>query len=158
AIVVVLTAPRPTSRTPSFPCAGAMFTGVGTRGNYISRPSSVATRNSRLGTRRCFGVLSSRASRAPSPGASPYTSAMVLNPFVRRADTHTLLVSMTSVKLGDRVAFIGCAHGPRMAAVAAKVGLSGRAVVVAPDETSAARARRGAERAGVLVEIENAPL
>ena len=43
AIVVVLTAPRPTSRTPSLPCAGAMFTGVGTRGNYISHQSLVTS-------------------------------------------------------------------------------------------------------------------
>src|SRR5215467_1657152 len=43
AIVVVLTAPRPTSRTPSLPCAGAMFTGVGTRGNYISHQSVVTS-------------------------------------------------------------------------------------------------------------------
>src|SRR5918993_4414900 len=32
AMVVVLTAPNPTSSTPSFPCAGAMFTGVFTIG------------------------------------------------------------------------------------------------------------------------------
>src|SRR5580765_4326697 len=81
---------------------------------------------------------------------------MWLNPFVRRADTHSLLVSMTGVKLGDRVAFVGCAHGGRLAAVAAKVGLSGRAVAVVPDESSADRARRGAENAGVLVEVEHA--
>jgi len=79
---------------------------------------------------------------------------MWLNPFVRRRDSHTLLVSMTGVKLGDRVAFIGCANGARLAAVAAKVGLSGRAVIVAPDESSAVRARKGAENAGVLVEVE----
>jgi len=79
---------------------------------------------------------------------------MFLNPFVRRRESHALLVSMTGVKMGDRVAFIGCANGGRLAAVAAKVGLSGRAVVVAPDESSAARARKGAENAGVLVEVE----
>jgi SAM-dependent methyltransferase len=61
---------------------------------------------------------------------------------------------MTGVKMGDRVAFVGCANGARLAAVAAKVGLSGRAVVAAPDESSAARARKGAENAGVLVEVE----
>src|SRR5215470_15166337 len=82
---------------------------------------------------------------------------MWLNPFVRRRDSHTLLVSMTGVKMGDRVAFIGCASGARLAAVAAKVGLSGRAVAVAPDDSSAARARKGAESAGVLVEVEVAP-
>ena len=44
-----------------------------------------------------------------------------------------------------------------MAAVAAKVGLSGRAVAIVPDEASAARARKGAADAGVLVEVETAP-
>src|SRR5215831_8335606 len=68
---------------------------------------------------------------------------MFLNPFVRRRESHALLVSMTGVKMGDRVAFIGCANGGRLAAV-----------VVAPDESSAARARKGAENAGVLVEVE----
>ena len=79
---------------------------------------------------------------------------MFLNPFVRRRDSPTLLVSMTGVKLGDRVVFIGCANGVRLAAIAAKVGLSGRAVVIAPDEQSAARARKGAEWVGVLLEVE----
>jgi SAM-dependent methyltransferase len=79
---------------------------------------------------------------------------MWLNPFVRRRDSHALLVSMTGVKMGDRVAFVGCANGARLAAVAAKVGLSGRAVVIAPDESAAARARKGAENAGVLVEVQ----
>jgi ArsR family transcriptional regulator len=75
----------------------------------------------------------------------------------RRDDPFMLLVGMTGVKMGDRIAQIGCAHGGRLAAIAAKVGLSGRAVAVAPDEASAARARKGAEQAGVLVELEIAP-
>jgi ubiquinone/menaquinone biosynthesis C-methylase UbiE len=83
---------------------------------------------------------------------------MFLNPFIRRRESHALAVSMTGVKLGDRVAFIGCANGARLAAVAAKVGLSGRAAAVVPEESSAARARKGAENAGVLVEVEVAPL
>ena len=62
---------------------------------------------------------------------------------------------MTGVKLGDRIAQIGCADGGRLAAVAAKAGLSGRAVAVLPDEVSAERARKGAERAGVLVELKS---
>ena len=61
---------------------------------------------------------------------------------------------MVGAKMGDRFLQVGCAHGGRMAAIAAKVGLSGRAVVVAPDEASAARARKGAADEGVLVEIE----
>src|SRR5499427_138643 len=43
AIVVVLTAPRPTSNTPSLPRAGAISIGVGTNVNYISHQSSVAS-------------------------------------------------------------------------------------------------------------------
>ena len=77
--------------------------------------------------------------------------------FLKRQDPHTLAVTMTGVKLGDQIVQVGCAHGGRLAAVAGKVGLSGRAVVVAPDESSAARARKGAADAGVLVEIEVAP-
>jgi SAM-dependent methyltransferase len=59
--------------------------------------------------------------------------------------------------MGDRLVQIGCAQGGRLAAVAGKVGLSGRAVLVAPDEASAARGRKGAESGGVLVEVDIAP-
>jgi ubiquinone/menaquinone biosynthesis C-methylase UbiE len=59
--------------------------------------------------------------------------------------------------MGDRFAQLGCAHGGRLAAIAAKVGLSGRALAVVPDEPSAARVRGGAEQAGVLIELEIAP-
>jgi len=80
-----------------------------------------------------------------------------MNPFQRRGDPHSLVVSMTGVKMGDRLVQIGCAHGGRLGAVAAKVGLSGQAVAVVPDEASAARARKGAAQAGVLVDVETAP-
>src|SRR6476659_744080 len=76
----------------------------------------------------------------------------------RRGDEpHMLVVGMTGVRLGERLVQIGCAHGGRLAAVAGKVGLSGTAVAVVPDEASAARARKGAAQAGVLVDIEIAP-
>lgn len=74
--------------------------------------------------------------------------------FLKTSDPYLLIVGMTGVKMGDRFLQVGCAHGGRLAAVAVKVGLSGRAVVVAPDESSAARARKAAEGAGVLVEVE----
>jgi ubiquinone/menaquinone biosynthesis C-methylase UbiE len=77
--------------------------------------------------------------------------------FLKRDNPYTLVVGMTGVKMGDRFLQVGCAHGGRLAAVAAKVGLSGRAVAVVPDESSAARARKGAAAEGVLVEIEIAP-
>ena len=75
----------------------------------------------------------------------------------RRDDPFMLVVGMTSVRMGDHFAQIGCADGGRFAAVAAKVGLTGRAVAVVPDEASAARARKGAAQAGVLVDVEIAP-
>jgi SAM-dependent methyltransferase len=74
--------------------------------------------------------------------------------FLKKGDPYLLIVGMTGVKMGDKFLQVGCAHGGRMAAVAGKVGLSGRAVVVAPDEASAERARKAAEDAGVLVEVE----
>jgi ubiquinone/menaquinone biosynthesis C-methylase UbiE len=77
--------------------------------------------------------------------------------FLKRQDPYLLVVSMTGVKLGDGLLQVGCADGGRLGAVAAKVGLSGRAVLVAPDEASAARARKGAAAAGVLVDVEVAP-
>jgi ubiquinone/menaquinone biosynthesis C-methylase UbiE len=77
---------------------------------------------------------------------------------VRRGDPYKLLVTMTDVRMGDRLLHVGCAHGNRFGAVVAKVGLSGHAAAIAPDDTSAERARRGAESTGALVDIQIGPL
>jgi SAM-dependent methyltransferase len=77
--------------------------------------------------------------------------------FRRRDDPHALVVNMSGVKMGDRFLQVGCHNGGRLAAIAAKVGLSGRAVAIVPDEAAAERARKGAGNAGVLVEVEIAP-
>jgi ubiquinone/menaquinone biosynthesis C-methylase UbiE len=77
--------------------------------------------------------------------------------FLKRDNLHMLVVGMTGVKMGDRLLQVGCAHAGRLGAVAAKVGLSGRAAVVVPDNASAARARKGAADAGVLVDVDVAP-
>src|SRR3989442_10837490 len=106
AMVVVLTAPRPTSSTPSLPRAGAISTGVGTNENYISLQSPVASHQSHS--------LRSRLR----------LSDVSFNPFARRGDPHVLAVTMTCVKLRDRVAFVGAPVPARLAASAAKVGLS----------------------------------
>src|SRR3977135_4027341 len=74
--------------------------------------------------------------------------------YLKRQDPYALVVSMTGVKMGDQLLQVGCADGGRLGAIASKVGLSGRAALVAPDEASAKRARKGAEAAGVLVEVE----
>jgi SAM-dependent methyltransferase len=77
--------------------------------------------------------------------------------FLKRQNPHGLAVSMTAAKMGDRLLQVGCAHGGRLGAVAVKVGLSGRAAAVVPDEASADRARKGGAEAGVLVDVEIAP-
>src|SRR5437764_12223219 len=80
---------------------------------------------------------------------------MFLNPFGRRGDhPHLLAVSRTGVKLGDRVAFIGAPDPGRAEAIAAKVGLSGRAAAAVPDEPALARIHRAAADAGVLVDAD----
>ena len=76
---------------------------------------------------------------------------------LKRQDPNALVVGMTGVKLGDRLLQIGCAHGGRLGAIAGKVGLTGRAVAVVPDQASADRATKGAANAGVLVDVEVSP-
>jgi len=77
------------------------------------------------------------------------------NPFARRgSDPHVLAVTMTGVRLRDRVAFIGAPVPARLAAIAAKVGLSGHAAAVVPDEAAAARVNQAAVNAGVLVDTD----
>jgi ubiquinone/menaquinone biosynthesis C-methylase UbiE len=78
-------------------------------------------------------------------------------PFLRKSDPHMLSVGMAGVKMGNQIAQIGCADGGRLGAIAAKVGLSGRAAAIVPDEADARRARKGATEAGVLVDVDVAP-
>ena len=81
---------------------------------------------------------------------------MFFNRFAKRDAPYPLVVGMTGVKLGDRVLQIGCSNGGPLAAIAAKVGLSGRALAVVPDQASMARAQKAAASLGVLVEVEQA--
>ena len=73
--------------------------------------------------------------------------------FLKRDNPHTLVVSMTGEARRSRRA---SQVRPRRATGGrrGKVGLSGRAVAVVPDEASAERARKGAADAGSLVEVE----
>ena len=64
---------------------------------------------------------------------------MLLNPFRRRDDPYTLVVGMTGVKMGDRLVQVGCADAARLAAIASKVGLSGRAAAVVTDQQAGAQ-------------------
>jgi ubiquinone/menaquinone biosynthesis C-methylase UbiE len=76
---------------------------------------------------------------------------------LRRPDPYALPVSMTGLKLGDRLLQIGCGDGGLLAALAAKVGLTGRACGVDESEAALERAAKAAGRAGVLVELQRAP-
>jgi ubiquinone/menaquinone biosynthesis C-methylase UbiE len=78
--------------------------------------------------------------------------------FRRSGGRYDLAVSMVGVKLGDRLLQIGCGDGGLVAALAAKTGLTGRAVAVDPSPEAVAAAQRAAEEAGVLVEVATAPL
>jgi len=71
---------------------------------------------------------------------------------------HALTVAMTGVTLGDRLLNIGCTDPSLLGAISVKVGLSGSACAVVPTEADAARVRRGAEGAGVLLELHTGSL
>lgn len=63
---------------------------------------------------------------------------------------------MAGVEMGDRLLQLGCGDGRMFAALAAKVGLSGRALAIDEDRSACARAGAAAEKAGVFVEVETA--
>jgi ubiquinone/menaquinone biosynthesis C-methylase UbiE len=74
--------------------------------------------------------------------------------FRRRSDPHALLVAMTGVKMGERLLQIGSADRAMLGALAAKVGLSGRAAAVVFGDADAQRAQASAARAGALVDLD----
>src|SRR5688500_9651374 len=65
---------------------------------------------------------------------------------------------MIGASLGDRLLHVGCTDASLMGAVGSKVGLSGRVCAIVPDDAHAARARRAAEKAGFLLELETGNL
>lgn len=77
--------------------------------------------------------------------------------WIRKSNLEPLAVSMSGLKLGDRLLVIGCSDPALIAALASKVGLTGRACAVDENEQRAAEAGRAAEREGALVETAHAP-
>ncbi|HXG56363.1 MAG TPA: methyltransferase domain-containing protein [Vicinamibacterales bacterium] len=69
-----------------------------------------------------------------------------------------LSVTMTGVKMGDRLIVIGCTKPEIVAQLALKPGLSGRTCAVDADAAASAHAGALATREGALIEIETAPL
>ena len=65
-----------------------------------------------------------------------------------------LQVSMTGVRMGERVLQIGCDDRALLRGLAAKVGLSGSAAAVVFTDAAAALAKRAGEKAGALIEIQ----
>jgi ubiquinone/menaquinone biosynthesis C-methylase UbiE len=84
------------------------------------------------------------------------------NLFVKliRGDTsrNDLIVSMVGTRLGDRLLVVGGGDGPLVAALGRPTGLTGRICAVEPDAARADRVRETATAAGVLLEVESAPL
>jgi SAM-dependent methyltransferase len=61
-------------------------------------------------------------------------------------------MSMAGTKLGDRLLQLGAGDGGMFAALASKVGLTGRACLIDHDPQGITRAQRAAAKEGVLVE------
>ena len=78
--------------------------------------------------------------------------------FLRKSRIEPLPVTMSAVRMGERVLQIGIDDPAVASAIAAKVGLSGNAAIVVTDQRDAARAHGAATSAGVLVDVKVTPL
>lgn len=74
-----------------------------------------------------------------------------------REDPRTFALAMVGVKMGDRLLQIGAGDGTLLAALASKVGLTGRACGIDESEAGIARLQTAAAREGVLIEVERTP-
>jgi ubiquinone/menaquinone biosynthesis C-methylase UbiE len=75
----------------------------------------------------------------------------------RKTQLDPLAVSMSGVKLGNRLLVVGCSDPGLIAALAARAGLTGRACAVDALAELAERAGRVAEQEGALVETSVSP-
>ncbi len=78
--------------------------------------------------------------------------------FRRTRAMDPLQVAMTGVRMGERYLQVFCSDTTLTRGLATKTGLSGVAALAAPDEIHAARARRAAAKAGVLIDLKVAPV
>jgi SAM-dependent methyltransferase len=76
----------------------------------------------------------------------------------RRLDIDPLAVSMSGVKLGERLLQIGVDDPLRAGQIATKTGLSGSASHAVGTDDDAVKVNRGAKKVGVLVEVRVTPL
>ena len=77
--------------------------------------------------------------------------------WLKKASDEPLTVSMSGVKLGDRLLVVGCGDAELIAQLALKTGLTGRACAVDESAGRAARAATAVERDGALIESITAP-
>ena len=77
--------------------------------------------------------------------------------FLRKSAIEPLPVTMSAVRMGDRVLQIGVDDAAIASTLASKVGLSGHAAIAVFDDASAARAQAAATNAGILVDIKVSP-
>jgi cyclopropane fatty-acyl-phospholipid synthase-like methyltransferase len=83
---------------------------------------------------------------------------MFLLRMLTRKRTHSmdpLQVSMTGVRMGERVLQIGCHDKSLLAGLAAKVGLSGTTAVAITAEQQAKRAEAIGRKVGALIEVKD---
>jgi SAM-dependent methyltransferase len=78
--------------------------------------------------------------------------------FLRKSRIEPLPVTMSAVRMGERVLQIGVDDPAVASAIAAKVGLSGNAAIAVTDGRDAARAQGAAANAGVLVDVKVTPI
>ena len=78
--------------------------------------------------------------------------------WLRKPAGDPLAVSMSGIKLGDRILVIGVSDTPLIIALAGKAGLTGRACVLDQDDALVKRAAAEIEREGTLVEGFASPL
>jgi len=78
--------------------------------------------------------------------------------FLRKTRIEPLPVTMSAVRMGERVLQIGVDDPAVASAIASKVGLSGNAALVVTDERDAARAESAMTNAGILVDVKITPL
>jgi ubiquinone/menaquinone biosynthesis C-methylase UbiE len=80
--------------------------------------------------------------------------------FLRKSsvEREPLAVTMTGVRMGERVLQIGLGDARLTSMLAAKPGLSGHAALVVRDEGEAERARAVASESGLLVDVHIAPM
>src|SRR5687767_10788279 len=126
AMVVVATAPRPTSSTPSLPCAGATSSGGVTTGHYI-----IPT--------------------APDDSANEDKTRMFLRK--SRVERDPLPVMMSGVKLGERALQIGAGDTRVIGLIAARTGLTGTAAIVVLHDDAAPRIQRAVTDAAALADV-----